>query len=230
MTRWEPVITCTLAMHGLPASADYVGDVKIIITYESGGNPNAINNWDINAQEGHPSQGLMQTIPSTFEAYRSPNLANAILDPAANIYAGIGYAVSRYGSLDNVPGVVRVKEGLGYVGYAEELAATGSLPKRICRSVRFGAGLIAVQATGVSCARGDAVARSFERSSVARAGRSAALRRERKGRLSRRFKLHGYWCQYRHDPLGAGHEVLCAALRRMIGWTFAPRRTGVREG
>jgi len=214
---------CALAMQGLPASADYVGDVEIIITYESGGNPDAINNWDINAQDGHPSQGLMQTIPSTFDSYRSPNLANNILDPAANIYAGIRYAVSRYGSLDNVPGVVRVKEGLGYVGYAEELAATGSLPRHICRSVRFGADVLAVQTTSVTCARGEAVARSFE-GSFRHAGNAAALRRGRNSGLSRRFRMHGYWCQYRHHPLGAGHEVLCASRHRMIGWTLAPRR------
>ena len=29
---------------------------------ESGGNPNAINNWDINAKMGIPSKGLMQVI------------------------------------------------------------------------------------------------------------------------------------------------------------------------
>jgi len=210
-------------MHGLPASADYVGDVEIIITYESGGDPTVVNNWDINAQEGHPSQGLMQTIPSTFEAYRSPSLADNILDPAANIYAGIGYAVSRYGSLDNVPGVVAVKQGLGYVGYAEELAATGSLPRHICRSVRVGPDMLAVQATGVGCARGEAVARKFERS-LRHTRTAAALRRGRTGGLSRRFKLNGYWCQYRHNPLGAGHEVLCASRHRMIAWTFAPPR------
>lgn len=30
--------------------------------HESGGNPNAINNWDINAKRGTPSKGLMQVI------------------------------------------------------------------------------------------------------------------------------------------------------------------------
>ena len=36
---------------------------------ESGGNPNAINNWDINAKMGIPSKGLMQVIDPTFRAY-----------------------------------------------------------------------------------------------------------------------------------------------------------------
>lgn len=35
---------------------------------ESGFNPNAINNYDINAKEGHPSQGLFQFIPTTFQS------------------------------------------------------------------------------------------------------------------------------------------------------------------
>jgi len=29
----------------------------------------------------------------------------------------VRYAIARYGSISNVPGVVNVHEGLGYVGY-----------------------------------------------------------------------------------------------------------------
>lgn len=65
---------------------------------ESGGNPDAINNWDINAQNGQNSRGLMQIIPSTFEAHKDPGFDN-IYDPEANIRASMNYAVSRYGSL-----------------------------------------------------------------------------------------------------------------------------------
>ncbi len=65
---------------------------------ESGGNPNAINNWD-SAAAGHPSKGLMQTIPSTFAAYAGPYVSRGIYDPLANIYAGVNYALHRYGSL-----------------------------------------------------------------------------------------------------------------------------------
>lgn len=91
--------------------------VNTIATYESGWNPNAINLTDSNAAAGHPSQGLMQTIPGTFEAYRLASLPDVITDPLANLVAGIRYAVSRYGSLTNVPGVVGVANGTGYVGY-----------------------------------------------------------------------------------------------------------------
>lgn len=66
---------------------------------ESGGNKNAVNNWDINAQNGTPSKGLMQVIGPTFSAYRDPNLPNNILDPLANIVASINYTKARYGSL-----------------------------------------------------------------------------------------------------------------------------------
>lgn len=38
---------------------------------ESGGNPNAVNNWDSNARAGHPSKGLMQIIDTTWETWRA---------------------------------------------------------------------------------------------------------------------------------------------------------------
>ena len=72
--------------------------VKKIIMAESGGNPRAINNWDSNARRGTPSQGLMQTIPSTFRHYVAPELADRpITDPVANITAGVSYMIDRYG-------------------------------------------------------------------------------------------------------------------------------------
>lgn len=90
--------------------------LAIIIKHESNGNPNAINLWDSNAKAGHPSQGLMQTIPSTFRRWMLPGYTN-ISDPVANIIAGTRYAIGRYGSTDNVPGVVAVRSGQRYVGY-----------------------------------------------------------------------------------------------------------------
>jgi SLT domain-containing protein len=65
---------------------------------ESGGNPRAINLTDSNAKAGYPSQGLMQTIPQTFKAYAGPYLKRGITDPLASIYAGLNYAIHRYGS------------------------------------------------------------------------------------------------------------------------------------
>jgi SLT domain-containing protein len=66
---------------------------------ESGGNPAAINLWDSNAKAGIPSQGLMQVIPPTFAAYAGPFLGRGILDPLANIFAGLNYAKHVYPSL-----------------------------------------------------------------------------------------------------------------------------------
>ena len=57
----------------------------------------AINLWDSNAKAGHPSQGLMQTIPSTFARWAGPYASRGITDPFANIYAGTNYAGHTYG-------------------------------------------------------------------------------------------------------------------------------------
>lgn len=78
--------------------------IKRNIMRESGGNPNAVNNWDINAQNGTPSKGLLQTIKPTFDAYHVAGTANSMTDPVANIVAACNYAADRYGSIDNVNG------------------------------------------------------------------------------------------------------------------------------
>lgn len=87
-----------------------------IIQHESGGNPNAINNWDSNAAKGTPSKGLMQCIDPTFNSYQLPGHGD-IWNPVDNICAGVNYALSRYGSLANVPGIKATESGGGYVGY-----------------------------------------------------------------------------------------------------------------
>ncbi len=114
--QWIHEAQQILAANGVPYSLMNASDINIIIQNESSGNPNAENLWDINAKEGHPSIGLMQTIGPTFDAYCLPGHTN-IWNPVDNIIAGVRYAIARYGSISNVPGVVRVKEGLGYVGY-----------------------------------------------------------------------------------------------------------------
>ena len=93
-------IAQALAITGTPAS--WAGPLRVLIMRESGGNPNAINLWDSNARAGHPSQGLMQTIPGTFMAYHQPGTSFSITDPIANIAAGINYIKARYGSIFNV--------------------------------------------------------------------------------------------------------------------------------
>ena len=67
--------------------------------HESGGNPNAINNWDINAIRGIPSKGLMQVIDPTFRANAMAGFNTNIYDPLSNMIAAINHTVKRYGSL-----------------------------------------------------------------------------------------------------------------------------------
>lgn len=89
--------TALQAMRELGIPDQYIGDVLRRMQQESGGNPNIVNNWDSNAKAGHPSQGLMQTIPSTFAANAGKYANRGIFDPLANIYAGLNYAGRRYG-------------------------------------------------------------------------------------------------------------------------------------
>lgn len=114
--QWIDQAMQVLEQNGVPASALNANDIWTIIQHESGGNPNAINLWDSNAQAGHPSKGLMQCIDSTFQSHMLPGHGN-IYNPVDNIIAGVRYALSRYGSIENVPGIVAVHSGHSYVGY-----------------------------------------------------------------------------------------------------------------
>jgi len=105
------------ALDILDLSQSLAPAVKKIIMAESGGNPRAINNWDSNARAGNPSQGLMQTIPSTYRHYVHPSLADeSITHPVANITAGIRYMIDTYG-IDTLEAGGRSGSNGGYVGY-----------------------------------------------------------------------------------------------------------------
>jgi SLT domain-containing protein len=94
--RWAGLVLQVLSMLGQPSSD--LGTVLAQMTTESGGNPYAINLTDSNAAAGDPSRGLMQTIMTTFLAYAGPFVSRGIYNPLANIYAGLNYAIHRYGS------------------------------------------------------------------------------------------------------------------------------------
>lgn len=95
--RWRPLVETLLKRYGHSLSNT---DLTLRrMNQESGGNPRAINNWDINAKNGVPSKGLMQVIDPTFAAHRDPALSPDIWDPMANVAASMRYAMSRYGSL-----------------------------------------------------------------------------------------------------------------------------------
>ncbi|MGM0155361.1 hypothetical protein IGK30_003227 [Enterococcus sp. AZ178] len=96
--RWRSTVNSALNKLGIYSLANANRTLYQMKT-ESNGNPNAINNWDINAKNGTPSKGLMQVIDPTFRAYaRSPYNKN-IWDPMSNILASMRYSLSRYGSL-----------------------------------------------------------------------------------------------------------------------------------
>jgi uncharacterized protein YukE len=105
-----------LRANGINVSEADAQRIWQIIQHESGGNPHAINNWDSNAAKGTPSKGLMQTIDPTFDGYKLPGHGD-IWNPVDNICAGVNYAVSRYGSLANVPGIKAMASGGDYRGY-----------------------------------------------------------------------------------------------------------------
>ncbi|MEU2251401.1 transglycosylase SLT domain-containing protein [Streptomyces sp. NPDC019224] len=88
-------------MHEKGIPGTYEGLHRNIIR-ESSGNPNAINDWDINAQNGVPSIGLLQIIKPTFDYYHVPGTPHTQYDPVANITASANYAADKYGSIDNV--------------------------------------------------------------------------------------------------------------------------------
>ena len=105
--RWAGQVLQALQMLHMPASL--LGRILYQMQTESGGNPNAINLWDINAQHGDPSRGLMQVIGGTFAAYHVPGTSSNIYDPLANIAAAINYARHTYG-----PSLGALGSGHGY--------------------------------------------------------------------------------------------------------------------
>ncbi|MCX4525133.1 MULTISPECIES: transglycosylase SLT domain-containing protein [unclassified Streptomyces] len=96
---WIKEALSIMKKEGIPGS--YAGIHRNIMR-ESSGNPRAINNWDINAQNGIPSKGLLQVIQPTFAAYHVKGTKFDLYDPVANIVAACNYAADRYGSMDNV--------------------------------------------------------------------------------------------------------------------------------
>ncbi|HLS12912.1 MAG TPA: transglycosylase SLT domain-containing protein, partial [Beutenbergiaceae bacterium] len=112
-SQWRPQVMRALSMLGYPSS--WAGATLKQIQIESGGDPNAINRWDINARRGTPSQGLLQTIPGTFQANKYPGYNN-ITGPLDNILAALRYTVRRYGS---VPAIWPTRAGYDDGGWLQ---------------------------------------------------------------------------------------------------------------
>lgn len=137
-SRWAGIVSQALAMLGLPLSL--APRVLYQMQTESGGNPNAINLTDINAQRGDPSRGLLQTIGSTFAAYHVPGTSNNIYDPLANVAAAINYARHTYGP-SLMSGGMGMGSGHGYA-YGTNAAMPGwaMVGERGPELIRFGGG------------------------------------------------------------------------------------------
>ncbi len=110
------LIVSALKKTGTRVNSANINAIDTIVKHESSWNPHAVNHWDSNARKGIPSKGLMQTIGPTFKQRCLPGHHN-IFNPLDNLIAGIRYAKSVYGSLQNVPGVRRIAHGKHYVGY-----------------------------------------------------------------------------------------------------------------
>lgn len=118
--QWRTLAIRALQMTGQYSEANLQRLLYQMQT-ESGGNPNAINNWDINAVNGTPSKGLMQVIDPTFRAYAMPGYDKNIYDPLSNMLASIRYAVSRYGSLAAAYRGVGYENGIGDIKLSDFL-------------------------------------------------------------------------------------------------------------
>lgn len=114
--QWRQLATHALRITGQLSDSN-VNALLMQMQHESGGNPNAINNWDINAKRGTPSKGLMQVIDPTFRTWALSPYDKNIYDPLSNMIAAIRYTVSRYGSLYNG------WTARGYKGYATGIGA-----------------------------------------------------------------------------------------------------------
>ncbi|WP_257132557.1 peptidoglycan DD-metalloendopeptidase family protein [Streptomyces sp. rh195] len=101
--RFRGVVTQALGQVG--QSLSLVNTTLRRMNQESSGNPKAVNRNDINWINGHPSVGLMQVIRPTFEAFAGkykatgPKMYGVSIDPMANVYASMRYALKTYGSL-----------------------------------------------------------------------------------------------------------------------------------
>ena len=99
VARWRDTVVKALEANEIEPNNFRVSKILATIQKESGGDPNAQNNWDINARMGDPSIGLMQTISRTFNAYKHPG-HNNIRNGYDNLLAAINYIKHRYGTSD----------------------------------------------------------------------------------------------------------------------------------
>jgi hypothetical protein len=104
--RWTSVVRRALGIQRI--GQGHTGRTVQQIDIESGGDPNAVNLWDVNAARGYPSAGLLQVIRPTYQAYKHPRfdfppyLHGTSVNPMSNVLAGVRYATARYGHIGNI--------------------------------------------------------------------------------------------------------------------------------
>ncbi|AZF90620.1 hypothetical protein CHPC873_0017 [Streptococcus phage CHPC873] len=99
VARWRDTVVRALEANGIEPNNFRISKILATIQRESNGDPNAQNNWDINALRGDPSVGLMQTTGRTFNAYKHPG-HNNIRNGYDNLLAAINYIKHTYGTSD----------------------------------------------------------------------------------------------------------------------------------
>ena len=95
--QWRGLVEQALKDQGLDVK--YTDGILKQMERESGGDPGNVNDYDINAQNGDPSKGLMQVIGSTYQANARPGFEDLKyqMDPYNNIWAAIHYTIAQYG-------------------------------------------------------------------------------------------------------------------------------------
>lgn len=124
--QWRALAARALKMTGQYSEANLTRMLYQMQT-ESGGNPNAINNWDINAKRGTPSKGLMQVIDPTFRRHAMAGYDKNIYDPLSNMLAAIRYTIARYGSLARGWNGHGYENGIGNINISDLLPSIPAL-------------------------------------------------------------------------------------------------------
>ena len=101
---------------------NWVNGLATIAQHESGFR-DIVNTWDSNAKAGTPSAGWFQMIEPTFKANAKPGYSKW-RNPLDQAISAIRYIQRKYGGIANVPGLVSMRHGGAYQGYANGGIAT----------------------------------------------------------------------------------------------------------
>lgn len=101
------------AQYGIPTS--WGPYILLMIGHESGGDPTVTNPNLVQYAPGvyEHAEGILQTMPSTFQAYAVPGHMN-IWNPVDNIAAALRYIQVEYKSPANIDGIGNSKPYIGY--------------------------------------------------------------------------------------------------------------------